>query len=78
MNSATNTFFGPLSKDYCSIFLFLSVIGLLNIVLAILGALGLLFSKKGRPELFAGLIYALVIGIVMYLQNRLLYNMCLR
>lgn len=77
MNSLTSTFFGPLSKDYCSLFLFFSVIGLINIILAILGAFGLLFSKKGKPEYFAGLIYAMVVGIFMYVQNRLLYNMCL-
>jgi hypothetical protein len=73
-----DSFFGPLAKDYCSLFLFLSVVGLIYIVLAILAAISLVFSKKGKPEYFAHLISFLAVGIVIYIQNRLLYNMCLR
>ena len=73
-----DTFFGPLSKDYCSLFLFLSVVGLFYIILAILGVIALVFSKKAKPELIASFISFLAMGIVIYLQNRLLYNICLR
>ena len=72
------SFFGPLAKDYCSLFLFLSVVGLIYIILAVLGAISLFFSKKGKPEYFAPLISFLAVGVVIYIQNRLLYNICLR
>jgi hypothetical protein len=72
------TFFGPLAKDYCSLFLFLSVVGLIYILLAVFAAISLFFSKKGKPEYFASLISFLAVGIVIYIQNRLLYNMCLK
>ena len=73
-----DVFFGPLAKDYCSLFLFLSVVGLIYIILAILGVVTLLLSKKGKPVNIASLLSFLAVGIVIYLQNRLLYNMCIR
>lgn len=73
-----DTFFGPLSKDYCSLFFFLSVVGLIYVVLAIFAIFGLIFSKKLRPELIVSTITFLAMGIVLYLQNRMLYNICLR
>ena len=73
-----DTLFGPLAKDYCSLFLFLSVIGLIYILFAILAAVTLLFSKKGKPEYFINLVTFLAVGVVIYLQNRMLYNICLR
>jgi hypothetical protein len=76
--SLQSTLFGPLAKDYCSLFLFLSIVGLIYILLAVFAAISLFFSKKGKPEYFAHLITFLAVGIVIYLQNRLLYNICLR
>jgi uncharacterized membrane protein YoaK (UPF0700 family) len=73
-----DVFFGPLAKDYCSLFLFLSVVGLFYIVLAVFAIIALVFAKKSSPQMIASIISALAMGIVIYIQNRLLYNICLR
>jgi hypothetical protein len=72
------SFFGPLAKDYCSLFLFLSVVGLIYIILAIFAVITLVFSRKGGFKEYMGIISFLAVGIVIYIQNRLLYNICLR
>jgi hypothetical protein len=72
------TFFGPLAKDYCSLFLFLSVVGLIYIILAILALFALILSRKGTGKDFFGLVSLTAMGIVIYIQNRLFYNICLR
>ncbi len=72
------SFFGPLAKDYCSLFLFLSVVGLIYIILAVFAIISLVFSRKGGFKEYMGIISFLAVGIVIYIQNRLLYNICLR
>lgn len=80
MNSDTGVMkmlFGPLSHDFCNWFLFLSIMGLISILLFIIAILQQAISKKHDVYFFAS---AIAIGVYTfffgYVQNRLLYNMC--
>jgi hypothetical protein len=70
--------FGPLGKDYCLIFLFFSFLALLTLVLTVIGGIALVLSKKGKPEFYIGIVYAIIMSALNYLVLRLLYNMCKR
>jgi len=68
--------FGPLSKQYCLYFYFLSIIGLVFVVLIVVTALFIGITKrKGLDFYLATLSGALAYGI-LYFQNRLLHSMC--
>lgn len=75
-DNALRTLFGPLSRQYCLWFYWLSVIGFVLLVLVIVSAIAGAFSKK----LGAGFYYAVVSSAlayaIFYFQNRLLYSMC--
>lgn len=71
-----NSLFGPLSHSYCNLFLFLSFLGLVALFMVIIAGLVLL-SKKGMTSLEGVLfIQAIVVYVIMYIQNRILYNIC--
>jgi hypothetical protein len=68
--------FGPLKKEYCIWFYFLSVIGFVLLVLLLVsGVLVGIFNRKGLEYYIVLLTASLAYGI-FYFQNRLLYNMC--
>ena len=71
-----NSLFGPLSHSYCNLFLILSFLGLVALFAVIIAALVIL-SKKGLTS-FEGFLFlqAIVIYVIMYIQNRILYNIC--
>jgi len=70
---------GPLTKNYCMLFMFSSIFCLLMCILAVIVMVYFLISggKDGNKN---ALSIALVIPsyLFVYLTNRLLYNMCLR
>lgn len=70
--------FGPLPTDYCSLFFYLSVFGLVFFFLVLFSGLFMIFSKKVGASFYFYLLWLLVIYGVVYIQNRLLYNMCKR
>lgn len=73
---SAKSLFGPLSRDYCVLFYYLSLVCLILFFLALVSGVGLIFMKK-VPITFAWhLVWILVIYAVYYLQNRILYNMC--
>jgi|TARA_Y100001980_G_C14228014_1_gene81470 hypothetical protein len=77
LDTLHDQFFGPLDKEYCKVFLLFAVLGLITLVLTVIGILAqlLMFKKKYfTPVTWA---YALVGPLVFYIQNRLLYGMCL-
>ena len=75
-SSALQTLFGPLSRKYCIWFYWLSILGFVLLILAIVGALVGTFSKKiGFGVLYAAIPSAIAYAI-FYFQNRLLYSMC--
>ena len=85
MNSPTPTpspkssgfnLFGPISKKYCAYFYLLQIIFIVLFALALLTIVVLLVYGK-RYDIVITLVYLSILYLVMYLQNRLLYNMCI-
>ncbi len=78
MNSLSNTdsLFGPLNKQYCFYFYVLSVVGLISLVLLVLTTLFVGISSKKSGSFYLQMLSVAVIYGMMYLQNRLLFNMC--
>lgn len=76
--SLNDTIFGPLGAQFCLYFYVLSLIGFVFMVLALLGVIGLLFTKKFDSRLVIGALGGAATYAIIYFQNRLLYNMCNR
>jgi len=71
-----NDVFGPIGSEYCLYFYILSVIGMLFFVMVLVGILFTGVTKKMGVEFYLiSLLYSFNF-LFMYLQNRLLFNMC--
>jgi uncharacterized membrane protein len=71
-----NDVFGPIGNEYCLYFYILSVIGMLFFVMVLVGILFTGVTKKMGVEFYLiSLLYSFNF-LFMYLQNRLLFNMC--
>jgi hypothetical protein len=69
--------FGPLDVKYCYLFLAFSLLGLIMVVMTgveLIQAFRLRASNKEKMNL----LWRIMIGVVYYIQNRLLYSMCQR
>ena len=71
-------FFGPLSKDYCYLFVVFSAFALLSIAIALLSLLGLALFAKPKMLMSAvpAMLPHIIVMAIVYLQNRLLFGMC--
>ena len=68
--------FGPLSQKYCNLFLFLSALGLIMIFFIILTVIVMFSKKKMNSGQAAVMVGGLISYVILYFQNRILYNMC--
>jgi hypothetical protein len=77
MSDFNQTFFGPLSKEYCIWFYFLSLWFFIGLVIVIVS--GLIIGIKQNKDLsfYFNVLTVSVIYAAFYFQNRLLYSMCL-
>jgi hypothetical protein len=71
-----DTLFGPLSKQYCVYFYFLSIFGFILLAVFIISSIFVGLSKRKGLDY-----YMQVVGIalgygIFYFQNRLLHSMC--
>ena len=82
MNPLLNSLFGPLNKEYCFLFYVYSVIAFLMIIAVIFGWFVAAVNKggflKGLEKMITTwtVLPSLIMLGMMYLQNRLLFNMC--
>ena len=77
--SLENYLFGPLDKRYCMLFYIFAILGFFAFFVALIGVVvGLVKGTKkfGMTELFF-VAYSLLMSFLVYLQNRLLYSMCI-
>lgn len=79
-NSFMDKFFGPLSKEYCLYFYFLSVIVGFIFVFTVISLLykGIMDFKKVDMVHIVTSIAGLINIFLVYLVNRLLYTMCIK
>ena len=72
-----DSLFGPLSKDYCIWFYFLSVIGMVLLVFLVVSGLIFGLRKKLGLSFYFHLLTGSLVYAIFYFQNRLLYSMCI-
>jgi len=68
--------FGPLQKNYCIWFYFLSMIGFILVVLILVFGIYMGIMKRKGMDYYAILLTSSLAYVIFYFQNRLLYGMC--
>lgn len=77
MHSLNDSLFGPLDTEYCMYFYILSVFGFVGLLLASLSFITFLFGGNQDAKTLMAIFMGAVIYLSCYLQNRLLYSMCM-
>jgi hypothetical protein len=70
--------FGPLPPSYCYLFYVFSLLGFVLCIVAILGFIVMLVKppKTLNWALILTVLFQILLYFVMYIQNRLFFNMC--
>lgn len=79
-NDFFNALFGPLPTEFCYLFVVFGAVALISLIISALSLLGLMVFSKSKiwmPSLPLALLNMILLGIV-YVQNRLLYGMCVK
>jgi len=76
MAGVMDSLFGPLGREYCIWFYFLSVLAFISLLLFLLPALWRGISTKKDIWYFLGVLTVSFTYGLIYFQNRLLYSMC--
>ncbi len=76
MGDLADRLFGVLPKDYCVLFYYLSVLGFVWLVVALVLFTSMAVSRKRGMSFYISAVLALIGYGVFYLQNRLLHSMC--
>ena len=66
------------NQDLCLWFYFLSIIGFVFLVLAVVAAVYALFTQKKSSTVLLFALYGAIPYLIFYFQNRLLYSMCVK
>jgi len=75
-SSTLDYIYGPISQKYCLYFYILSVIGFVLLLFVVIATVYQGFTKKHPMSFYLSMIMLAVLYGMFYLQNRLLYNMC--
>ena len=76
MDNLADTLFGPLGKDYCIYFYYLSVIGIILLTMLIISTITVGITKRKGVEFYLQMLSVAVGYLIFYFQNRLLHSMC--
>ena len=74
--SSVNNLVGPISEKYCIYFYILSILANFFFAIILVGILYTGVTKKMGPVFYGLSILYSCQFLLLYLQNRLLYNMC--
>ena len=74
-NVLTNLF-GPLGREYCVWFYWLSIMGFVLMATLVISGLAMGIQKKVPEHFWFSLFWSASMYAVFYFQNRLLYSMC--
>jgi hypothetical protein len=72
----TNSLFGSIGREYCLYFYILSVIAIVLAALIFIPAIYVGITEKKGFQYFLLSLAGIIVYLMAYLQNRLLYNMC--
>ena len=80
MSDFMTTVFGPLNKEWCNYFLFLSIIMYVLFIIAIITELYFLFKhyKSLDFKMIVNGVFLLANAFLAYMVNRLVYTMCVK
>ena len=78
MTNFMSTLFGPLNKEWCNYFLFLSMFMYVVFVIAVLTEIFFLFKHYRTLDfkMITNGVFLLLNAFLAYIVNRLLYTMC--
>ena len=76
MDTFLESFFGPLSKDYCLYFYILSIVGFVLLTMMLASTLMIGITKRKGIEFYLQAVSIAIAYGIFYFQNRLLYSMC--
>jgi hypothetical protein len=81
MTNFMNEYFGPLSKEYCVYFYYLSIFFFLMYVITLIGAIAFIIKNykdfaKINLSFIINLVMVLINMLLSYFVNRLLHTMC--
>jgi len=76
MSDFMTNVYGPLNKDYCIWFYFLSIFGFIMLVMTLTASLYVGIVGKKGPEFYVAMLVFSLNYAIMYFQNRLLWSMC--
>jgi hypothetical protein len=68
--------FGPLNKDWCAYFYFLSIIWYVTFVISVISIVFYLFTKKVDTKVLFGMLLYTITVFIMYFEKRILNGMC--
>jgi hypothetical protein len=71
-----DTLFGPLSKQYCVYFYFLSIFGFILLAIFIISSILVGLSKRKGLDYYMQVVGIALGYAIFYFQNRLLHSMC--
>lgn len=71
-----DTLFGPLSKQYCVYFYFLSIFGFILLAIFVVSSILVGLSKRRGIDYYMQVVGIALGYAIFYFQNRLLHSMC--
>uniref|UniRef100_A0A6C0DN89 Uncharacterized protein n=1 Tax=viral metagenome TaxID=1070528 RepID=A0A6C0DN89_9ZZZZ len=71
-----DTLFGPLSKQYCVYFYFLSIFGFILLAVFLISSIVVGLSKRKGLDYYMQVVGIALGYAIFYFQNRLLHSMC--
>jgi len=74
--STLDNIYGPISQKYCLYFYILSVFGFVALLFVLIMTVYTGLTKKQPNSFYLHMIMLAILYGMAYLQNRLLYNMC--
>ena len=76
---AISSLFAPFKNhDLCIWFYLLSVAGFVLLIFSLFGSIYFGFITKNKSAMVPVFIYSIFFYLIVYLQNRLLYSMCMK
>lgn len=77
--SLQNILFGELDKSYCDLFFYLMVFMFVSVLIGLTGIVSYIISSKKISFVMLGImIVELLMVTIGYLQQRLVYSMCVK
>lgn len=76
MDNFLTSVFGPLGKDYCLYFYFLSMVGFFLLAMLLVTSLMVGISQRKGFDFYFQMLTVGIGYAIFYFQNRLLHSMC--